>query len=132
MIDDIPPPSPAVTVSSKSVASPLVAPPVAPPALHVAPAAAVAEAKPAPAAPARTAIQEREAARRSLERGKTRDAIAAAERSVALDGTDAEAWLILGAAKQEIGHGGEALSAFRSCAKSAKRGPVRECRAMLR
>jgi cytochrome c-type biogenesis protein CcmH/NrfG len=80
----------------------------------------------------RTASEERELARRALERGKMREAIGAAERSTALDPSDAEAWLILGAAKQEIGHGSEALAAFRSCTKVAKKGPVSECRSMLR
>jgi cytochrome c-type biogenesis protein CcmH/NrfG len=96
------------------------------------PAQAVPVPVAVPVLPAETAVQEREAARRSLERGKIHDAIAAAERSTALDPTDAEAWLILGAAHQELGHEGAARGAFHSCTSSAKRGPVSECRAMLR
>jgi hypothetical protein len=78
-----------------------------------------------------SAVDDRELARRSLERGKTRDALAAAERAVAADPTDAEAWLLVGSANQELGHAAAARAAFRSCLKSAKHGPVRECRAML-
>jgi hypothetical protein len=82
--------------------------------------------------PAKTAYRDRETARRALEAGKPKDALAAAERATVSDPADAEGWLILGAAHGELGHVAAARDAFRSCARSAKRGPVRECAAMLR
>jgi cytochrome c-type biogenesis protein CcmH/NrfG len=85
-----------------------------------------------PAPPAKSAKEEKEDARRSLERGKLKDSVEAGERSVALDATDAEAWLILGSAEQELGHGKSAREAFLQCTKEAKTGPVRECSLMLR
>jgi len=116
---------------SLAVAPPVAAPVAAAPPVAVAAPAPVTPAAPPAAAP-KTGLQERESARRSLERGKLRDAIDAGERATTLDPTDAESWLILGAAHQELGHGGAARTAFRACVKSANRGPVRECRAMLR
>jgi hypothetical protein len=120
--------------------SPVVTPPPAP--TDTTSAAAVAASAPSaePASPSgapsaagtASAIEERELARRSLEHGKARDAVAAAERAVAADPTDADSWLLLGSANQELGHAAAARTAFRSCLKSAKHGPVRECRAMLR
>lgn len=80
----------------------------------------------------KTASEEKKDARRALERGKTADAIAAGERSVALDPTDGEAWLLLGAAYQEKGKNAEARRCFVSCLKEGKRGPLGECRAMVR
>lgn len=105
----------------------------------VKPEAPKAEAAPEPAktAPAvaagdKTALQEKNDARRSLERGKLADAIEAGERSVALDPTDGEAWLLLGAAYQEKGNNADARRCYASCVKEGKRGPLGECRAMLR
>jgi tetratricopeptide (TPR) repeat protein len=98
-----------------------------------------AEAAPEPAKPAatvatgdKTALQEKNDARRLLERGKLADAIEAGERSVALDPTDGEAWLLLGAAYQEKGKNAEARRCYSSCVKEGKRGPLGECRAMVR
>jgi hypothetical protein len=81
--------------------------------------------------PAKTAAEEKRDARSLLERYNAKDAIEAAERSVALDPTDGDAWLILGAAYQEVGQLDGARRAFQACLKQAKRGPVGECRAML-
>ena len=85
-----------------------------------------------PAPPAKSAKQEKEDARRALERGKRKDAIDAAQRSVDLDPTDAEAWLILGSAQQDSGKWKDARESFVSCTKEAKLGPIGECRMMLR
>jgi hypothetical protein len=102
----------------------------------VAPASEPAAAAAAPAAVAaagdKTALQEKNDARRALERGKLGDAIEAGERSVALDATDGEAWLLLGAAYQEKGNSAEARRCYTACVKEGKHGPVGECRAMLR
>jgi len=152
----------ALAASVSPVVAPLAAPPVAAPAPTPAPAAepspalaaaptslapaksvASVGAKTAPAnsppplttstkGSAKSASEEREVARKALEHGRLRDAAAAAERAAALDPGDAEAWLILGAARQELGQGAAAHAAFKSCVQSGKRGPVGECRAMLR
>jgi len=81
--------------------------------------------------PARTAAQEKAAAQAALEAGNAGGAIAAGQKSVALDPTDAEAWLILGGAYQMQNRNGEAKAAFQSCVQQAKRGPVGECKQML-
>ncbi len=85
-----------------------------------------------PAPPAKSAKEEKETARVALERGKRKDAIEAAQRSVDLDPTDAEAWLLLGSAQQDSGHMKEAHESFVACTKQATVGPVAECRMMLR
>jgi Flp pilus assembly protein TadD len=46
---------------------------------------------------------------------------------VALDPSDAEAWLILGAAYQEKGDAANARRSFKSCLSEGKRGPKWEC-----
>jgi hypothetical protein len=110
--------------------------------VSTAPAAPVAQAAPVavapepappeePSVPLKPAPEEREDARHALELGKYDDAIAAATRSITVDPTDAEAWLILGAADQAAGHGADARDAFTQCTKQAKSGNVYECGAML-
>jgi tetratricopeptide (TPR) repeat protein len=95
------------------------------------PVAADAPAAPAVATSDKTALQEKNDSRRALERGKLADAIASGERSVALDATDGEAWLLLGAAYQEKGKNADARRCYASCLKEGKRGPLGECRAMI-
>jgi len=138
-------PPPAET---QAPAAPLVAPPAetqaaaAPatpsPAETVAAAAAPpAEAVTADPAPTevpeldpKAAAKEKNTARQLLERGKHNDAIEAGERSVALDPTDGEAWLILGAAYQEKGDMKNARRSYKACLEQGKRGPKYECAAM--
>ena len=79
----------------------------------------------------KSAALEKRACQTSLDQGAFAKAIAAGEHSVALDPTDGEAWLLLGAAYQSIGKGAEAHRTFASCVAEGKRGPVNECRAML-
>ncbi len=86
----------------------------------------------APALPLKSAHEEREDARNLLEHGKAKDAVEAATRSITVDPTDAEAWLLLGAAQQEAGHPADAHASFLACTKQAKAGNVSECGAMLR
>jgi outer membrane biosynthesis protein TonB len=81
--------------------------------------------------PARTAAQEKAAAQAALDRNAVGPAIAAAKRSVELDPSDAEAWLILGAGYQMQGNTGAARAAFSSCVKQATKGPKGECQQML-
>jgi hypothetical protein len=112
------------------VAAPTAVPQPPPPAPPPAQEEPVVAAE--PAVPAKSAKEEKEAARTSLERGKRQDAIDAAGRSVELDPTDAEAWLILGSAQQDSGHWKEGRDAYSECVKQAKVGPIGECRMMLR
>ena len=88
------------------------------------------QAPPAAALPAQGAAKEREASRFALERGDLGGAVAAGERSVALDPTDGEAWLVLGAAYQARGEFAQARRCYRSCVEQGTRGPKAECRAM--
>jgi Flp pilus assembly protein TadD len=94
-------------------------------------AAATQAEQPAELDPAQAA-KEKTASRIALERGRLGAAIEAGERSVALDPTDGEAWLILGAAYQEKGNAKDARRCYKTCVEQAKRGPRRECAAMLR
>lgn len=98
------------------------------------PKAEAAKADEPKAAPVsdKTALEEKKLSQRALERGKLVDAIEAGERSVALDPTDGEAWLILGASYQSKGNGKDARRCYSACVKEGKRGPLSECRAMLR
>ncbi|MBX3186854.1 MAG: tetratricopeptide repeat protein [Labilithrix sp.] len=95
--------------------------------------AVVAEAPKSEAAPSdpAAALEAKKIAHRALERGKLADAIEAGERSVALDPTDGEAWLVLGAAYQAKGKMSEARRCYSACLREGKRGPRGECRAML-
>jgi hypothetical protein len=74
----------------------------------------------------------RQDSQRALDRGHLAAAIEAGEQSVAIDPTDADAWLILGAAYQAQGHAVDARRCFVSCARQARRGARSECRALLR
>lgn len=89
-------------------------------------------ATPAPVEDRTSAAAAKAIARRELEAGRTIAAISAGERSVALDPRDGEAWLILGAAYQEKGNMAEARRCYASCLREGRRGPIDECRAMLR
>jgi hypothetical protein len=78
------------------------------------------------------AKEEKTSARTLLEKRKIAEAIEAGERSVKLDPTDGEAWLILGASYQEKGNMVDARRAYASCVKEATTGPRDECAKMLR
>ena len=123
---------PAAAAAPAPAPSAVEAPKAAEPAKveAVAPAAP-SVAAPEPAAPGKTAAEEKKDAQRALDRGKSKDAIAAGERSVALDSADGEAWLILGAAYQEQGKMADARRCYQACLKEGKRGPKGECAAML-
>lgn len=121
------PPSPVLATPPPP---PVIADPEAPPPPTPSAAGAPATAAAATAAAPVAAREAREQARILLERGAGAAAIEAARRSVQLDPTDAEAWLVLGAAYQLVGNGREARTAFYSCSKLAKRGPVGECSAL--
>jgi hypothetical protein len=103
-----------------------VAPPDPPPAAG--PPLAVTAAAP----DGKTFLQLREAARSALERGQPTDAIALASLAIDKDDTDAQAWLILGAAQLTANEGAAARESFLLCTKRARRGTAGECFAMLR
>ncbi len=148
-LENAPTPTTATPPAADPAATAAVVAPIADPAqkpADPAPAQAAAPAQPAaqtavadaPAAASaaapvsdKTAAQEKKASSQALERGNAKAAIEAGERSVALDPTDGEAWLILGAAYQQVGKNGDAKRCFNSCIKDGKRGPISECRAML-
>jgi tetratricopeptide (TPR) repeat protein len=127
---------PALATDPPAVAdSPAAAQPPTPAAV-VEPAAAAAESPP-PSAQAvadsrLAAANAKKEAQRALDRGHLADSIEAGEESVAIDPTDADAWLILGAAYQQQGHFADARRCFASCAQQAKRGSRGECGALLR
>jgi hypothetical protein len=78
------------------------------------------------------ALKAKQESQRALDLGKVALSIEAGERSVQLDASDAEAWLILGAAYMQHGRGAQARRSFTSCVQLAKRGPRNECAALLR
>jgi cytochrome c-type biogenesis protein CcmH/NrfG len=86
----------------------------------------------APSVDRDAAPRAKRAAQRALEMGRVAAAIESGETSVALDPSDGEAWLILGAAYLERGQASDARRCFRSCVAEARRGPKWECAAMLR
>jgi cytochrome c-type biogenesis protein CcmH/NrfG len=69
-------------------------------------------------------------ARRLIGQGRLKDGIAAARAALAADPSDAEIYLLLGAALQDNGQWSESAFAFASCVQQAKRGPINECRAL--
>lgn len=144
------PPKPSETIAA---AAPVQPTPAAPPAPSPAPpqmqaAAAITTSPPATAAATPAAIgataaiaataiggasasKEKEHARSALERSSLVESIGAGERSVGLDPSDAEAWLILGAAYQARGDTRNASRCFKACTERSTHGPKGECAAML-
>jgi cytochrome c-type biogenesis protein CcmH/NrfG len=131
----------ATTAAAPPSPAPETAPQTAPSATAVETATAPAETAAASAAPPADtkdepvtgdAKEEKSKARSFLEKRKIADAIEAGERSVKLDPSDGESWLLLGAAYQEKGNMVEARRAYASCVKEAKTGPRNECAKMLR
>ena len=125
---ETPPPAPVAPVAEKA-AEPAAAP--AAPAVESPPAPA-ASAEPAKEEITGDAKEELKKSRTALEKRKLPEAIEAGERAVALDPTDAEAWLILGAAYQEKGDLTNAHRCYMACVKEGKTGPRLECQKMLR
>jgi Flp pilus assembly protein TadD len=145
-----PAPDPVAAAPMAAAAEPAQTPAAAPAAVEggVAPAAAAAPASVAESAGAKpdsgsgatteepsdphAALQAKQASQRALDNGKLSLAIEAGERSVQLDASDGEAWLILGAAYLQRGGYAQARRSFASCVQLAKRGPRNECAALLR
>ena len=79
----------------------------------------------------KNAWQEKQAAKAALERGSNSVAIQAGERSVALDPSDGEAWLVLGGAYQAMGNNAQAKRCYNACVSQGKKGPISDCKDML-
>jgi hypothetical protein len=129
------PDSPPVAEAPPAVEPPAVEPPVvaAAPAAPAVPPPSSSETEQAPTEVDPVAAREaKRVSQRALERGDAKTSIEAGERSIALDPSDAEAWLILGAAYQTRGTFADARRCFSSCVRVAKRGPRGECGALLR
>jgi hypothetical protein len=139
--------APAAAAADTTVPAPAKSDPPSTPNAPSAPSVANAPAVTAPAAVAASPIEsnaapstpepveagkQKSVSRAALERGNYARAIEAGERSVALDPTDAEAWLILGASYQEKGDWRQARRCYRSCLTQGKRGNRSECQAMIR
>jgi hypothetical protein len=99
-------PAPIVTPSPPRVAQP-----------------AVVDARPDPAGGSLIAQ-----ASHALAEGETPKALALAHQAVLANPSDADAWLILGAACQAAGNQPAARDAYRSCVSSARTANVSECR----
>jgi tetratricopeptide (TPR) repeat protein len=127
-VEQAPAPEPPPAPTTHGVAS--SEPALAPAASQAVASDAAAGEQPAPA-PGEAAA-EMAIARVELERGRVAASIEAGERSVALDPSDGEAWLILGAAYQQKGNTADARRCYRTCVDQATRGPKGECAAMLR
>jgi Flp pilus assembly protein TadD len=87
------------------------------------------ETQPSAAAPAAQALSKADV-RRLIERGHMRDGIAAARATIDADPSDAETYLLLGAALQELGQWKESMAVFGRCVEQATKGPKGECRAL--
>lgn len=132
---DVPPPA---TATASAVEAPDPSASVAASAAPTDPARPVTSAI-APAAsattdvvvPTKTAAQEKATSKAALEKGAFGMAVAAGERSVALDAADGEAWLLLGAAYDSMGNKGQARRCYSACVARGKRGPLDECKEML-
>jgi Flp pilus assembly protein TadD len=94
-----------------------------------APAPAAATASGTPEENAKEAKLAKKESQHALEVGKTSQSIEAGERAVSLDPTDAESWLILGAAYQQAGKLADAKRCFKSCLTLGTHGPKGECAA---
>jgi cytochrome c-type biogenesis protein CcmH/NrfG len=59
-----------------------------------------------------------------------RDGVTAARATLDADPSDAETYLLLGAALQELGQWKESKAVFSQCVEQATKGPKNECRAL--
>jgi hypothetical protein len=78
------------------------------------------------------ALEKKQASQQALEKGKLSVSIELGERAVALDPTDGDSWLILGAAYLQRRDIKNARRCFSSCVTQATSGQRKECAAMLR
>ena len=67
-----------------------------------------------------------------LNQGKNQQAKERAQQSIAIDASNAEAWIVLGAAEDALGHRREAREAYVKCAELPAGKYVTECKRMVR
>jgi CheY-like chemotaxis protein len=68
----------------------------------------------------------------ALNHGRNRDAAAYAQRAVEVDPSNSEGWIVLGAARSQLGDPRGAREAYRKCVDLGRGNYVVECRRMLR
>lgn len=117
-----PRPVPASEVVAAAGVEPAPAPPVEPTLEAI--AAPVAEDLESPEGLKRASLE-------ALEQRKLDESVAAGEKATQLDPTDADAWLILGAAYHDQGNFAAARRSYAACAKQATHGEVRECKFLI-
>jgi Flp pilus assembly protein TadD len=132
-------PAPAAP-AAEPVADPAAAPtdPVAAPVAAAQPVAAaaapVADQPSDPAAPSREKAVDPAKTRKmilsAIAHGQLAEAVSLARAAVALDPGDANNYLLLGSALQEMGQWERATNVFADCAQRARRGPRSECKAL--
>jgi colicin import membrane protein len=121
---------------ASAVAEPSPTPESAPAPAETAPAetAPTAEldrpAEKQPAEPSAPPAPSKADVRHLIERGNMKGGIAAARTAIEADPSDAETYLLLGAALQELGQWKESMGVFTQCVDQATKGPKNECRAL--
>jgi Flp pilus assembly protein TadD len=66
-----------------------------------------------------------------LNQGRNADAAAYAARAVAAEPSNSEGWIVLGAARDQLGDHKAAMDSYRKCAELGKGEYVTECKRML-
>jgi hypothetical protein len=128
-------PAPAASASAAPAAAPATsaaeAQPAEPPtAASAEPAPSASAAAPGAAVDADELKKMKKEARSLIERGRLKEGIPAAQAAIDADPTDAELYLLLGAALQDTGHWKDSIAVFSRCVHEATHGPKSECRAL--
>jgi len=131
------PPAPAVAVEPVATAIPAASAPPAPavavePVATAIPAALATAERKEVAVPALSVEQTKARALRAVSSGRYAEGIALSQAAIDADPTDAQGYLLLGAALQEKGQAGRAEQVFAECASKATHGPKGDCRALTR
>jgi hypothetical protein len=134
------PQPPVVASAPLELAAPAPPPPPPEPSAEATAPAPSAAAEPEPSASAPAAASEaaqsahalRDEALSLLNKSKNPEAMVKASEALEKDPTDAMPYLVLGSALQDANRWKEAHHAYEVCTKTAKKGMVDECRAMLR
>ena len=131
------PPAPAVAAEPVATAIPTALTPPAPavavePVATAIPAALATAERKEVAVPALSVEQTKARALRAVSSGRYAEGIALSQAAIDADPTDAQGYLLLGAALQEKGQAGRAEQVFAECASKATHGPKGDCRALAR
>lgn len=124
-VPEIPVPVASVSATPEPSASVAAAPEDAPAAASSAPAQ---EEPPAEAAADVAALKKQ--ALKLLNQGKMREALPVAQSALAADPSDANLYLYVGSALEELGRRKEAIEVYSRCVHEATKGPKYECRAV--